>query len=777
MTFLSFPFVLGGLLAAVIPVLLHLLMRGVPKRIEFPALRLIQVRLAVTKRNFRLKQLLLLLLRIFVFVLLGLLLARPSLKWNDWFVSAAAGRTEANKQDARRQGGLTGHLAASLGTQEAPVAAAVVLDTSPRMEYRIANKSRLEAAREFAQWVIRQLPKNSRIAILGGHREAAAFQIDPLAAAQRLDRIVVENSGRHVVESVLEAARLLQHAEQEQREIYVFTDLTRPGWTGHATDALRELLDELKKKSPGDFGVYLIDLGAEKPCDTGIKRVVLSEQTIAVRSPVHLDVELRHEGEAEERILELCLQEDRVNATLGQEAVDGQELQRRGSQTLVFAEGSSEQRLRFSLAGLESGTHQGMLRLLGADHLALDNEYYFTLDVRPSLKLLVAAPEPTSRHAGYLREILDPALLKRQAGEGPYSLEIIPREKIDGMTVNDLSGYHAVFLLDPAPLKPNTWKMLCDYTARGRGVGVFLGHGATELESFTHPAAVELLGGRLVRQVRTSETLWIAPDDYLSPVFSAFRMLNITDPPWKDLPILRYWEMHDLTERTVVAAPFSDGRPAILLQPIGRGTVVTMTTPISDPPNASLGRKEWNYLTALNDGSWTLLVLLDGITRTLVGTGERQYNFLAGQAAVIRPVNEKLPPTCLLRLPDGQSLRLTPNTAERTIRYPATEQIGQYRIRSGGAQDALDTGFSVNLPAETLNMQRVDSAALEEVLGPENYRIVRRVEEIELHIARRRVGQELYAPILLLLCCCFIGEYLFSNYFYGKRENEREVAA
>ncbi|MDR1962997.1 MAG: BatA domain-containing protein [Planctomycetaceae bacterium] len=45
MIFTTFSFFLGALAASAIPVLLHLLMRGKPKRIEFPALMFIRKRL------------------------------------------------------------------------------------------------------------------------------------------------------------------------------------------------------------------------------------------------------------------------------------------------------------------------------------------------------------------------------------------------------------------------------------------------------------------------------------------------------------------------------------------------------------------------------------------------------------------------------------------------------------------------------------------------------------------------------------------------------------
>src|SRR5689334_13209698 len=66
-----------GLLLAVIPVVLHFLLRAKPKKLMFPALRLIQVRRRQNVQRMRLRHIWLLLLRIGVIVLLVCLVARP----------------------------------------------------------------------------------------------------------------------------------------------------------------------------------------------------------------------------------------------------------------------------------------------------------------------------------------------------------------------------------------------------------------------------------------------------------------------------------------------------------------------------------------------------------------------------------------------------------------------------------------------------------------------------------------------------------------------------
>src|SRR5438046_2967138 len=127
MTFLHVA-LLGGAAFVAVPIILHLVMRQQPRHLEFPALRFIKQRESANRRRLRLRHLVLLLCRCAALALLALALARPSIRASGTF-----------------------------GDQEAPVAAALVFDSSPRMQYRQQNKSRLELAQETALWLMPQL--------------------------------------------------------------------------------------------------------------------------------------------------------------------------------------------------------------------------------------------------------------------------------------------------------------------------------------------------------------------------------------------------------------------------------------------------------------------------------------------------------------------------------------------------------------------------------------------------------------------------------------------
>ena len=750
MTFLTFPFLIGGCLATAVPVLLHLLLRGKPKQIEFPALMLLKKRFNVNKRSYRLKHLVLLALRILVFALLGLALARPSIKFADWFPNLAfpTGDTENL--------GFVSSLATSLGSQDAPIAAAIVVDSSLRMDYVAVNRTRLEVAKEFGRWILANLPKNSQVAVLSSLREAEVFQIDMLAAEEKLNRLTIPSLGRPVAEAVFDALALLNSSEFEQRELYVLTDLSEPGWPDETVVSLRNRIEGLLPADKKEFGLFIVDVGVDNPTDSAMLSVMLSNQIVAAETSVQITAELSHIGNEASKTVELVLS-DPKSAEKGAEMI-------RGSKTFDFPDGESRRQAVFTLPGFEPGTHQGTVRFTTPDALAIDDRLAFTIEVRPAEKLLLFAPPPVDSATLYLRVALETV---------PFEIDVLPLADLTTLASNTMNAYRATFLLDPTPLEPATWKKLADYAASGHGVGVFLGANAeSQVEAFNDPAATEILGGKLLRQARCVDgDLWIAPEELHSAVFAPFRRIGPKESfPWDALPIFRYWEMSELSPRAQVIAPFSDRRSAILAQSVGQGFALTVTTPVSESPNVA---SPWNELTR-GEAQWMFLLYAEGMANYLLGEGERVFNFKAGEHVVIRPKQETLPPTCLMATPSGESIRLTPDTQKREINAATATEPGNYRIRSGGAKEALDTGFSVNLSGDEMNLRRIGPPRLDQAFGEGNYRLAKTPAEIERNIVRRRVGQELYAAVLLLLLTIFAAEYVWSNRFFGSSTWQEE---
>ncbi|MDR2643713.1 MAG: BatA domain-containing protein [Planctomycetaceae bacterium] len=769
MSFITFSLFLGGVVFAVIPILLHLLMRGKPKRIEFPALVFVKKNLDVNRRNYRLKHILLLLLRIAVILLFGLALSRPSLKFADWFArlpdlfaSSNSGKSGNTNDDFRNTNWV------EFGTQDAPVAAAIVVDSSLRMNYIAENKSRLDVAKQFAQWILKRIPPKSEIAVVSTTRESAVFQIDMLAAKDKIDRLQTISSGKTITDAVTDAINLLTTSKNEQRELYILTDLSEAGWSEKFLETLAKLVASLRgqknttnnnsptqnnnnttKQQNSFFGnnkwleIFIVDVSVPSPVDTAIVNLSVTPQIASPETTVEIEISVANIGNETSRTIDLILAGD---SNTGEIIKD--------TKTLNFPKGESQQNTTFSITGLNNGTQQGKIQFTVPDALEFDDKMFFTLQIIPPPRVLIVSDVPVHDTALFLRQALVTI---------PFNVETISFAELTGKTLSELNQFKTLMLLDPVPLDIVVWKKLADYVSTGGGVGIFLGANATLLNAFNNPIASEVIGAKLVRQARSpDEGLWMLPTNKSTPILTSFKQYgDVEQYPWDTQLVFRYWELEDLSLRADIALPFTDGRPAVITQTLGRGRTVTITTPVSETNNIT---NKWNVLPN-NEASWMFVLLTDGITKYLTGTAEQQFIFNTGEPIIIRPTIEKMPETALLGTPDGKSIRLTPNTTQKEIAIPPITETGNFRIRSGGEQGSLDTGFSVNYHSNETAVRKIDKSQLDRFFGENNYHLVHSPKEIEQNMTRRRIGMELYTVVILLLAAIFVTEYLFATRF------------
>jgi hypothetical protein len=731
MTFLHVAF-LGGALAMAVPILLHLIMRKQPTHLEFPALRFIKLRENANRRQVRLRHWLLLALRCAVILLLALALARPS-------IIASSG---------------------VLGDQEAPVAAALVFDTNPRMQYRQHNQTRLQVAQETAQWLLPQLPRESDVAVVDSRTGSAVFAVDPGAARQRIERLDAGAMSQPLSQAIEAAIDLVNTSEKERKEIYVFTDLSQSAWS---PSAMRELASRLVEH-PG-IGIYVIDVGAADPANFGLGDTSLSGDVLSKNSPLTIRSDVVHSGPGGERTVELFL----LNRETGKPEV-------RGRQTLEVAAGGS-QRADFQLRGLPTGVHQGYLKLVGEDALACDDEHWFTVEVRPSWRILLAAPSSDGRKAAdyalFFSEALAPYAI-RVKGEAAFECDVID---VSQLSSKALESYDAVCLIDPTALAPAVWQKLHAYVAAGGGLGIFLGSNASPVQSFNEPVAQELLPGKLTRQWRSDGDVYFAPDNFQHPVLSKFQGLDVA---WQLLPVFRHWQLEGLNEGSATIAAFSNNQPALIERPVGKGRVLTMTTSISDPASRTgqSGYVPWNLLPT-GDDKFPFYLLANTLAEYLVGGGDQHLNYTAGGAAVVRLQADEHQPMYVLSTPRGDQIRTPASEAQDAIVVTSTETPGNYQITAGGGETQVDLGFSANFPASVSDLSRASDEDLHAALGDTPFHLAHNPDEIDRNVSAGRVGQELFPYLIILLVLVLAGEQVLANRFYQDYDTtqQRSLAA
>jgi hypothetical protein len=361
----------------------------------------------------------------------------------------------------------------------------------------------------------------------------------------------------------------------------------------------------------------------------------------------------------------------------------------------------------------------------------------------------------------FLAEALAPSIFRR-SGQARFEVTVMDQQALprEAAREHGLDGYSAVCLLDPGPLEPGVWQKLGNFVSDGHGLAVFLGRAAQPVEAFNGPEPQELLAGKLLRQARAPDgSLHLAPRSLEHPILAPLRS-RAGSIPWDGFPVFRYWQLELPPAGVGTVVPYSDGGAAVLERALGRGRVLTMTTPVSDNPN----RDPWNLLPI--GEAWPFLILANEMASYLVGGESASLNYYAGQTAVTPLDPQRSFGSYVLTGPDGADVRLAPDPKQNVLVVAATEQAGNYRIQAGGSSDGVDRGFSVNLTPEQTRLDRLPEEELARVFGPLPYRLARNREQIETNISTGRVGRELFSLLIVVAALALALEHVVANRFY-----------
>lgn len=716
---------LGGAALVAVPIVLHLVMRRKPVKREFPALRFLRQRAVANRRRLRLSHLLLLLLRMASLALLAFALSRPVLRGAGW-----------------------------LADGEAPVAAAFVFDTAPRMLLREGNRTRLDQAVAMAKVLFEKLPPESRIAVLDTATAAAAFSPTIAAAAARIDRLAAGTPTATLSQTVAAGLRLLAGAGMPRREVYLFTDCSHGAW-----DNAPPL--DIAASHP-DTSLLVVDVGATASRNFAIDAVTVSNDRIPAGSPLGISVTTSRVGTDGGRAVAVEMISD-----------DGRPA-RRAVKPGAWREGAGGQ-LDFDITGLEPGIHQGRVVVDGTDDLEADDARCFTVEVGTPARVLVAAPAPAKRTGLFLSQAIAPVVL---AKAGRAAFEVVLTDFGD-MAARSWDDFRGIVLVDPPPLPPATWELLDQWVTSGRGLVVWLGPQAADAARFNSDASHKVLGGGIVRVWRaTAGENYLAPTALDHPMLAAFRRVGDA-VPWQDFPVVRHWEFQvgefqpsaappkppagDADPTAHVVAAYRNGLPAVIEHRLGQGMVVTVTTPVSqaaDDPDA------WNTL-ATGFEPWPFVMLANETLLRAIDTAE-DLNIVAGRPATLRVARRDIQ-AAFVRPPSGDEFPVAVDQARGAVTVTATQLPGNYAVRAGGAVGGMMLGFSANLDPSATDFTRLGADSLAGVWGKEQ-RVARTEAELVRDVNLERVGAELFGWGILLVAAVMAADWIVANRFYAPRD-------
>lgn len=681
------PGILGFLVVAAVPWILHLLSRRRHDDMPWAAMGPLLEALRDTQRRIRLENWLLLALRTLLIVLIVLAAADP--------------QTISEERP---------------GSRTAPIHHILVFDASYSMQLETDGTTVFARAKAAARRVLDGAVEGDSVSIVimsesprvvlalgDAERDEPLRRIDDLRCEDTMIR-VAETCRR--VELLIDEADQVLHGAVRHRAYFV-TDMQRVGWTDVSQaeqGAIRPSpsVQAAMRRLAGRAALVLIeaDSGEQIPppeniavADLRLAQPIATENTLLT-----FEAELRLYGGTRRTALPVELH------------ADGRLVQR----DFVDIGPNGTAIATFSHAFTSVGRHVVELRTAG-DVLPVDDTRRLVVDVRPALKLLVVSPtlgsapsmqDGTAGASGgglpdfYLCKAILPG--RSLSGEGIHGAQVAIDRQPDGrLGAIRLSDFDGILFTDVPRFTEDERKRLDAFLAHGGGLVFFLGPRVDRAnynavlappsvkmneDDDRGPISAAILPVRLGGIADNTDEL-VDPIAYRHPIVGPFR-----GNPRSGLlstPIQRYCRVEgEIPNNARVVLRLEGGDPLIIEHAVGDGRGVLVMT------SADLA---WSPAPL-----WPSYVpLVHELIAYAVGNRFEGRNRLAGQPLTgVAPSAWGNGSATVMR-PDGRrtSISLVRHGTQRVFRYEPTFFAGIYRLGPQSAEDMIE-GAVAETPAD-----------------------------------------------------------------------------
>jgi hypothetical protein len=802
MSFLHLSLLAGGLLALA-PVLLHLLGRKQPKVIVFPAVRFVRQTAVESQKGWSIRRWLLMLLRVLLVALAAIAFASPRVPSTQWATAVLIGlvcllaliataiAVTAMLSHRSRMIVLISSVAslvlwliggawftlASLGGAGAampilsgPIAAAIVIDTSPSMDFMFQNQSRLQLAKETASWLMDRLPIGSQIAICNSDG-AVRLLNDRTSANRQLEKTNVEGRSSSMIQRISSSIEALKKSELQRREMYILTDLNSASWKGVETPTISKLLSQNSESDKSDqILLQIVDLSVPKTeiKNWGLSNIDMNQKTGTAGGGLSIEVEVAGVGgdvtaEPEQMTVEFSVEGTNRESAVATSNLTPPDFIVRDRQ-LVSVAGAGSVKLKFEWRDLMDGLNNAEVRIARPDPLMIDNKVSLSIETMPLGQSLVVASEQDFGDLIAIAIDPEPNLIDGAA----KSVRI---ESYAGLASARLKDLTSIVLYDPASIDADTCDRLEQWVNEGGGLMVILGPGYRSAEEWNSSPVRKLLPGtikRLTRRPDTDRGIILNPANPNHPMWSIFEM-PVDEVPWANYPVFRHWDIEELSERAFPVMNFTQSEmPAIIEEYRGQGRILTWALPYPDS-----AEQPWSELFRTSSSPEWPFGLFEGSLRYLASPNSQQTNYFVDQRVLLENDPSLFPSKYMLFDPKGEQSAV--EASESALEVSFTKLAGFYRLKGLRPQGIVLRGFSVNVDRSEINLDRISEDLLQTGLGESNFRLAKDRDSIEFSLGEGRSGRELTPYILVIVVLLFMAEQAMASRFYQTASNNRNV--
>lgn len=705
------PWLLVGLLAAAIPVVLHLLSSVRAPEVYFPTLRFLRTSMEKTARRRRLEHWLLLLVRSGLLAMLALAVAEP-------VVRSAAGFWSDRR-----------------------FAAVLIVDNSYSMGLSADGRTRFDHARRQAGELLGGSSKPTLAALLltneSDRPDALRADLDELRDA--LARAHLASGKADLPACIRQAAELLAKQSAPQKAIYLFTDLQQVSLEGLAA---------MPQLQADNVQLMLVDCSLKLPANVGIADLRLGGALVAGAS-VELTATLVNSSPTDKTV-ETFLQ------------VDGRSMGESVRKTLRKAGADGDRAsIRFHHRFTQPGPHTGAVAIAEEDDLPADNVRHFAVTVAPKVRAVLvrggpAQPGPAD-DAGVLQVALDP--MEGAAPAWPIRLSTLAAAQFSPA---DLADADVVLLPEPSALSKAQAADVVRFVRDG-GWGVLFMPGATNPANINENFGPLLPGtvGPAVGQVGLTEQAVRAAKNLRHPYLAG---LYETAEDYPEVLVQRYFKIA-LGQGFEPLLSGPAGEPIAAARPAGQGRSIVFATTAG---------AEWNNLpgTTLLLPMLARICLEAGSRRGGDQSVSAGTPASIAPAMALPPkaaVNVKTPDGTvdLLPLPDGPASGPAAARA-RTVSYPKTHTPGLYEWQVAGAGPEVEGArgaFASNIDGAEADLAGATPGAFAAAVAPAPVFAGKTLAEVHQAAADAGTGDNFWDRLAAIAIVLLVVEAVAANPF------------
>ena len=690
MTFLN-PLVLIGLLAASIPIILHLLNLRKLRTIEFSTIDFLKELQKSTMRRIKVRQWLLLVLRTFLVILVVLAFARPAMK---------------------------GTMAGTIGTH-AHSSVVILLDDSFSLSISDEHGQRWKRAKDAALRIVDLLQEGDEAFLVPWSKTVQSLQDhathDFYALRARITNADLSYERTSLDKVLGTASKLLSSVQNANKEVYIISDFQETVVENRPEKEMRESLFD------NNVRLFTLRVGDRSLDNAGVTSVELMSSIFMKERPVRLRATVKNFGS------------NAISNTLVSAFLDGNRVVERG----VTLQAGEQTTIDLSVVPHRTGILPGMIQLED-DLMEPDNVRYFTVSVPRRIDALLLASTP--QESRFIRAVLEAA--GREQNGLFHMVQVSPHD----LPTTNIGSFDVIVAAGVDEISMSDLTRLKQFLESSGGI-LFFPAGSMDLAGYRNsweaslglPHIASINGNASDRSTfRSFESI-----DFEHPLFE-----GVFEPGDKqnrkktiDSPRIYASVFYQMDPRMRTIITLSDGSPFLIAQQVGSGILLLFSV----PPTL-----EWSDLPL----KAVFVPLISRSLLLAAAQGSKETHGLVGIPVTIRMPGRELPAEAsalTLRKPDGienfvRPLLPTFPGGDATVSIENDDVPGIYELYA--RQNHLRS-FAVNVDPLESDLQLGETETLDSLwsrygISSTALRKLDPMENLETAILQSRFGIELW---------------------------------